>query len=46
MFVEYYVSSSKVVIRNLVYKFMLRVDASCNKLVIAIIDSDLKWQSK
>ena len=45
MFVEYHVPDSKAVIRNLVYKFMLRLDASCNKLVIAIINSDTKWQS-
>ena len=29
-----------------VYKFMLRLDASCNKLVTAFINSDLKWQSR
>ena len=49
MFVEYHVLNSKAVIRNLVYKYMLRLDASCNKLVqavIAIINSDLKWQSR
>ena len=44
MFVEYHVSNSKAVIRNLVYA--LRLDAACNKLVIAIINSDLKWQSR
>ena len=46
MFVEYHVPDSKPVIRNLVYKLMLRVDASCKKLVIAIINSDMKWQSR
>jgi len=45
MFVEYHVPNSNAVIRNLVYKFMPRLDASCNKLIIAIINSDLKWQS-
>ena len=46
MFVEYHVPDSKTVIRNLVYKFMRRLDASYNKLVIAIINSDIKWQSR
>ena len=46
MFVEYHVPDSKAVIRNLLYKFMPRLDASCNKLVIAIINTDLKWQSR
>ena len=40
------VPDSKAVIRNLVYKFIRRLDASYNKLVIAIIDSDIKWQSR
>ena len=34
MFVEYHVPDSKAVIRNLVYKFMRRLDASYNKLVL------------
>ena len=46
MFVEYHVPDSKPVIRNRVYKFMWRLDASYNKLVIAIINSDIKWQSR
>ena len=46
MLVEYHVQDSKAVIRNLVYKFMRRLDASYNKLVIAIINSDIKWQSR
>ena len=44
MFVENRVPNSKAVIRNIVYKFML--DASYNKLVIAIANSDLKWLSR
>ena len=43
MFVEYYVPA---VIRNFVDKYMRRLDASYNKLVIAIINSDIKWQSR
>ena len=46
MFVEYHVPDSKAVIRNLVYKFMWKLVASYNKLVIAIINSDIKWQSR
>ena len=42
MFVEYHVPDSKAVIRNLVYKFTRRLDASYNKLSIAIINSDIK----
>ena len=38
MFVEYHVPDSKTVIRNLE-----RLDASYNKLVIAFINSDIKW---
>ena len=45
IFVQYHVSNSKAVIRNLVYKFILRLDASCKKLVIATINNDLKLQS-
>ena len=41
MFVENCVPNSEAVIRNLVYKFMLRLDASDNKLVNAIMTSDL-----
>ena len=46
MFVENRVPNSKAVIRNSVNKFMLRLDASYNKLVIAIVNSDLKWLSR
>ena len=42
MLVENRVHNSKAVIRNIVYKFMLRLDTSHNKLVIAIVNSDLK----
>ena len=45
MFVEYHVSDSKAVIRNLVYKCMRRLDGSYNRLVTVIINSDIKWQS-
>ena len=41
MFVENRVPNSKAVIRDTVYKFMLRLDASYNKPVIAIVNSDL-----
>lgn len=40
------VKGAKAVIRNRIYKFMLRLGASCNKLVIAIFKSDLKKQSR
>ena len=46
MFIEYHVPGTKAVIRKPVYKFMLRLAASFNKLVIAIINSDIKWQSR
>ena len=46
MFIEYHVPDSKAVIRNLVYEFMRRFDASYNKLVIAIRNIDIKWQSR
>ena len=46
LFVEYHAPDSKAVIRNLVYKFMRRLDAFYNKLVIAVINSDIKWQSR
>ena len=45
-FVEYHLPDSKAVIRNLVYKFMPRLDTSYNNLVIAITNSDIKWQSR
>ena len=43
MFVGYHVPDSKAVIRNLVGKFMLRFDVSHNKLVLAIINTDITW---
>ena len=47
MFVENRVPHSQAVIRNLVYtKCMLIFDASDNKLVIAIVSNDLKWQPR
>ena len=46
MFEENCVPNSKAVIRNIVYKFMLRLDASYNKLVIAIVNSDLMRLSR
>ena len=46
MFVEYHVPNTKAVIRNRVYQFMFKLDASCNKLGIAIISVDLKWHSR
>ena len=45
MSVECHIPNRKAVIRNLVYQFMLR-RASCDKLVIAIINSDLNLQSR
>ena len=42
VFVESRVPNSQAVIINIVFKFMLRLDASHNKLVIAIVSSDLK----
>ena len=42
MFVENCVPNSEAEIRNLVYKFMLRLDASDKKFVIAIVSSNLK----
>ena len=45
IFVENRVPNSQAVITNLVFKFKLRLDASDNKMVIAIVSSDLKWQS-
>ena len=46
MFIENHVPNSKAVIRNSVYKFMLKLDASYNKLVIAIVNSDSKRSSR
>ena len=42
MFIEHHAPDSKAVIINLVFKFMRRLDASYNKLVIVIIKSDIK----
>ena len=46
IFVKNHIPNSKTMIRNTVYKFMLRLDASYNKLVIALVNSDLKWLSR
>ena len=36
----------KAVIRNLVYKFMSRLDKPRNSLIIAVLGTDIRWKSR
>ena len=46
MFAERHLPSAKALLRNLTYKFMKRLEASTNSLVVAIRNSDLHWSSR
>ena len=46
MFVERHLPSAKALIRNLIYKFMKRLEVSDNQLIAAIRNSDLHWTSR
>ena len=46
MFTVNRVPNCAAVIRNLTYRFMLRLSLSSNAMVCSIIDSDLKFQSR
>ena len=40
------VSSCQAIIRNLVFKFMNRVDRSENVILQSVLSSDIRWQSR
>ena len=46
MFAQNNVRSCPAVIRNLVFKFMNRIDISCNNIVKSVLASDMRWQSR
>ena len=46
MFAERLTPDCKAVIRNLVYKFMSRLDKSRNLLIIAVLGTDIRWKSR
>ena len=46
MFAERHLPSGKALLRNLVFKFMKRLELSTNTLIVAIRNSDLHWSSR
>ena len=46
MFAERHLPSAKALLRNLIYRFMKRLEVSSNALIIAIRNSDLHWSSR
>ena len=46
MFVNNNVNTCPAVIRNLVYRFMNRIEVSGNYIVKSVLTSDMRWQSR
>ena len=46
MFVIHNVKNCSAIIRNLVYKFIRRLDLSENSIIKMVLNSDLHWQSR
>ena len=46
LFAECRLPNCKALIRNLVFKFMLRISKSTNTLISAILASDIRWTSR
>ena len=38
--------TGKAVIRNLIYKFITRLNESTNDVILAILSSDIRWTSR
>ena len=46
MFVSSNVKNCSAVIRNVVYKFMQRLEVSENSIIKRVLNSDMYWQSR
>ena len=46
LFVECRIPNCKAVIRNLIFRFMTRLDLSKNSIIFTIIGSDIRWTSR
>ena len=45
LFAEFGIPNGKAVIRNLIYKFITRLNESTNDWILAILSSDIRWTS-
>ena len=46
VFVECRIPNCKAVIRNLIFRFMTRLDLSKNSIIFTILGSDIRWSSR
>ena len=46
LFVECRIPNCKAVIRNLIFRFMTRLDLSTNSIISTILVSDIRWTSR
>ena len=46
MFVNYNVKNCAAIIRNLVFRFIERLEQSDNMIITSVLNSDLLWQSR
>ena len=46
LFVECRIPNCKAVIRNLIFRFMTRLDLSKNSIIFTILGSDIRWTSR
>ena len=46
LFAECGIPNGKAVIRNLIYKFITRLNESTNDVILAILSSDIRWTSR
>ena len=46
VFAECGIPNGKAVIRNLIYKFITRLNESTNDVILAILSSDITWTSR
>ena len=44
LFAECGIPNGKAIIRNLIYKFITRLNESTNDVILAILSSDIKWK--
>ena len=46
LFAECGIPNGKAVIRNLIYKFITRLNESTNDVILATLSSDIRWTSR
>ena len=46
LFAECGIPNGKAVIRNLIYKFITRLNESTNDVILTILSSDIRWTSR